>query len=230
MAVLCGVVGISIGEAAVDPRLIRPTDIDLGTWLTLSRDDRKMFMAGFSIGWEGPISAPPPAASPEQAPDPDAEAETDTEADPDAADAAPDVESRFEALDAEIVRLANVGANRHLRVATVLSRARLLDRLPLASYSGRDFLELPGRRRLMLLTGVQGGVYSRAVWEQLGKPRDSTTLDSGLSGARSLVTPPLAADPSRTHTWLINRFENEDQRSVWLINAISVYAKRFNAR
>lgn len=142
--------------AALDPRTIDPMELRLRDWLGLRDDDRQVLMTGFAIGWQGDKV---PKKNPSKA----------------------DSDEASQTLSLKITKLANSGKHGHARLATILTRARILGRLPLVRFTGANWLGLPVRHRLIMLHGIQSGQYCRKLWIKLGKPRDSATLEKALA-------------------------------------------------
>lgn len=193
------------GEAAqLDPRDIRPTEIRLADWLSLRGDDRRMLMIGFGIGWQGETP----------------------ELEPEAANAVAD---EFTELDLQLTKLANSGNSARARIATALTRAQLLGRLPFVAVTGGEWIELPMRHRLMMLHGIVAGVYSRAVWETIGRVRDSRSIDDGLAQALRMKRPRLAADPLLLLSWLTDHLSEDAAREQALVTGLASVTRQLGS-
>lgn len=164
-------------RAALDPRSINPIELRLQDWLHLREDDRRMILTGFALGWRGakqPLKFVPAEES----------AETAGE------------------LSLKITLLANRGKHNTTRVATVLTRAQILGRLPLVHVSGAAWLKLPVRHRLLMLHAIQAGTYCHKLWRKLGKPRDSATMNKGLANGAAAGLRAEVADPALMLSWI----------------------------
>ena len=164
-------------HAALDPRSINPIELRLQDWLRLRQDDRRMIMTGFALGWRGakqPRKFVPAEESAEVAGD----------------------------LSLKITQLANRGKHNMTRVATVLTRAQILGRLPLIHVSGAAWLSLPVRHRLLMLHAIQAGAYCHKLWRKLGKPRDSATMNKGLANGATAGLRAEVADPALMLSWI----------------------------
>lgn len=164
-------------QAALDPRSINPIELRLQDWLRLRQDDRRMLLTGFALGWRG-------AKQPRKFVPAEESAEVAGE------------------LSLKITRLANRGKHNMTRVATVLTRAQILGRLPLVHVSGAAWLKLPVRHRLLMMHAIQAGVYCHKLWRKLGKPRDSATLDRGLANGAAAGLRAEVADPALMLSWI----------------------------
>jgi hypothetical protein len=164
-------------HAALDPRSINPIELRLQDWLRLREDDRRIMLKGFALGWRGakqPRKFVPAWES---------------------ADVARE-------LSLKITLLANRGKHNTTRVATVLTRAQILGRLPLVHVSGAAWLELPVRHRLLMLHAIQAGTYCHKLWRKLGKPRDSATMNKGLANGAAAGLRAEVADPALMLSWI----------------------------
>jgi len=164
-------------QAALDPRSINPIELRLQDWLRLRQDDRRMLLMGFALGWRG-VKQPRMFVPAEES------AEVAGE------------------LSLKITRLANRGKHTMTRVATVLTRAQILGRLPLVHVSGATWLRLPVRHRLLMLHAIQAGAYCHKLWRKLGKPRDSATLDRGLANGAAAGLRAEVANPALMLSWI----------------------------
>jgi len=164
-------------QAALDPRSINPIELRLQDWLRLRQDDRRMLLMGFALGWRG-------AKQPRMFVPAEESAEVAGE------------------LSLKITLLANRGKHTMTRVATVLTRAQILGRLPLVYVSGATWLKLPVRHRLLMLHAIQAGAYCHKLWRKLGKPRDSATLDRGLANGAAAGLRAEVADPALMLSWI----------------------------
>jgi hypothetical protein len=164
-------------HAALDPRSINPIELRLQDWLRLREDDRRIMLKGFALGWRG-------AKQPRMFVPAEESAEVAGE------------------LSLKITRLANRGKHTMTRVATVLTRAQILGRLPLVHVSGAAWLELPVRHRLLMLHAIQAGTYCHKLWRKLGKPRDSASLDRGLANGAAAGLRAEVADPALMLSWI----------------------------
>ena len=164
-------------HAALDPRSINPIELRLQDWLHLREDDRRVILTGFALGWRG-------ARQPRKFAPAEESAEVAAQ------------------LSLKIMRIANGGKHNMTRVATVLTRAQILGRLPLVHVSGAAWLGLPVRHRLLMLHAIQAGAYCHKLWRKLGKPRDSTTLDKGLANGAAAGLRAESVDPALMLKWI----------------------------
>lgn len=212
--ILCAI-SLNAGLGAVDPRSIDPVTLTLSDWLGFRGDDRRLFMVGFAAGWTGPTppAQPLPIAS------------DDDEESTDEAPTKADFTVQINELDTQIAKLANKPGNQNVLVITVLSRAMILDRLPVREITGLGWTALPVRHRMLILQGVHGGDYSRAVWEAANQPRDGATLSKALRAKRGRINSTLVPQPLYVLSRLGDEFRSGEGLDDPLIDILDALSK-----
>ena len=181
--------------AVLDARTISPMRLRVVDWLHMIASDRQVFLIGFSVGWNH-------------------------EADAEAAVESQKATRSLAILDLQLSRLANVPATAQSFLVTALVRAVLLERFPHLAIDGKYWKNLEMRHRVLVLQAFVAGAHSRAVWLELGKPVDTTTLGYGLERAETVARSPYPVNPNVMLTRLLDYYDGEESLEVLLAEAV----------
>lgn len=183
---------------AVDGRTVNPMKLRLVEWLNLGKSDRGIFLRGFSVGWYRGLAS---------------DSDAIRRGNPDAL---------LDSIDLQITKLANLPETAHSPLVTALTRATLLGWLPPLELLGGEWMKFQMRHRILSLQALVAGAHSEAVWREVGKPRDSATLNKSFARARWIVRSPLPLNPNLMLSRLDDYFEDDERLETSLSHAVLI--------